>query len=159
MGHQPRLRNLAILAQPTGGLCTPLLHRRGWISSTTRKNQLLNRGDLFRAGKKIRLLIIFHHIWDSRSSPRKEIRGSSATQRTQGEREDQLVAERSSGLGETWREAYQLMWCRDRPCKQGPHCLEDPTTQKHYSLTTRQLQSLIGLVNGGGTLLSECGIP
>jgi hypothetical protein len=124
------------------------------------EDQLLNWGDLFRAGKKIRLLITFHHIGDSRFSPKKgDKRGSSATQRMQEEREDQLAAERSSGLGETWREVYQLMRCRNKMCKQGPHCLEDPTTQKHYSLTTHHLQSLIGFVNGGGTLRSERDIP
>ncbi|KAJ5647181.1 hypothetical protein N7490_003553 [Penicillium lividum] len=124
------------------------------------EDQLLSWGDLFRAGKKIRLLITFHHLGDSRSSPKKgDKRGSSATKRMQAEMEDQLTAERSSGLGETWREVYQLMRCRDRLCKQGPHCLEDPTSQKHYSLTTHHLQSLIGFVNGGGTLRSERDIP
>ena len=124
------------------------------------EDQLLSWGDLFRAGKKIRLLITFHHIGDSRSSPKKgDKRGSSATKRMQAEMEDQLTAERSSGLGETWREVYQLMRCRDRLCKQGPHCLEDPVSQKHYSLTTHHLQSLIGFVNSGGTLRSERDIP
>jgi hypothetical protein len=73
--------------------------------------------------------------------------------------EDQLTAKRSSSLGKTWREVYQLMRYRDRLCKQGPHCLEDPISQKHYSLTTHYLQSLIAFVNSSGILHSERDIP
>jgi hypothetical protein len=73
--------------------------------------------------------------------------------------ENQLDAERASGLSNTWRQVYQLMRCRDKSCKSGTHCLEDPTSQKHYPLTTHHLQSLIGFVNGGGVLRTERDIP
>lgn len=69
--------------------------------------RLQNWSDLFRAGKQLRLLITFNHVGDARSSPKKvEKRGSSTTQRTQAEMKDQLGAERSSGLSDTWWEVY-----------------------------------------------------
>jgi hypothetical protein len=124
------------------------------------EDQLRDWDYLFRAGKKLRLLITFYHVGESRSSPKKgDKRGSSATQRMQADMERQLDAERSSGVSDAWRHVYQLMRCRDKSCKQGPHGLEDIATQKHYSLTTHHLQSLIDFVHDGGALRTERDIP
>ncbi|KAA8641564.1 uncharacterized protein ATNIH1004_011700 [Aspergillus tanneri] len=124
------------------------------------EDQLLDWGDLFRAGKKLRLIITFYYLGDSRSCQKKgDKRGSSATQRMQVEKEDQLNAERTSGLSSSWRQVYQLMRCRDKACKQGVHCFEDPVSQKHFPLTQHHLSSLIDFVNGGGILRTENDIP
>lgn len=73
--------------------------------------------------------------------------------------EDQLDAERTSGLSSAWRQVYQLMRCRDKSCKKGTHCFEDPVTQKHYPLNRHHLQSLIDFSNSGGILHTEHDIP
>ncbi|KAA8643693.1 uncharacterized protein ATNIH1004_010467 [Aspergillus tanneri] len=124
------------------------------------EDQLLDWGDLFRAGKKLRLIITFYYLGDSRSCQKKgDKRGSSATQRMQVEMENQLNAEHTSGLSSSWRQVYQLMRCRDKACKQGVHCFEDPVSQKHFPLTQHHLSSLIDFVNGGGILRTENDIP
>lgn len=77
----------------------------------------------------------------------------------QAEMEDQLEAERGSGLFNAWRQVYQLMRCRDKSCKKGTHCFEDPVTQKHDPLIQHHLQSLLNFVHDGGTLFTENDIP
>jgi hypothetical protein len=124
------------------------------------EDQLLGWGDLFRAGKKLSLIITFYYLGDSRPYQKKgDKRGSSATLRMQVEMEDQLSAERNSGLSSSWRQVYQLMRCHDKACKQGVHCFEDPVTQKHFPLTQHHLSSLIEFVNDGGILRTENDIP
>ncbi|EEA21493.1 conserved hypothetical protein [Talaromyces marneffei ATCC 18224] len=124
------------------------------------EDQLMKWGDLFRAGKKLRLIITFYYLGDNQSRLKKgEKRGSSATQRMRGEMEDQLSAERTSGSSSSWRQVYQLMRCRDKTCKQGVHCFEDLVTHKHYPLTQHHLASLRDFVDNDGTLRTEDDIP
>jgi hypothetical protein len=124
------------------------------------EDQLLNWGDSFRAGKKLRLIITFYYLGDNRSYQKKgDKRGSSATQRMLGEMENQFSAERTSGSSGSWRQVYQLMRCRDKTCKQGVHCFEDPVTQKHYPLTQHHLASLRDFVDNNGILRTEDDIP
>lgn len=99
------------------------------------ENQLLEWANLFVAGKKLKLIISFKYIGDSRRPPSKgDKRGmSSATERMQAELEGYLEAGRSAGLSDDWRHVYQLMRCRDKSSK-GVHCLEDAASRKHYRL-------------------------
>lgn len=80
------------------------------------ENQLLCWGGLFRAGKKLRLIVVFHYIEDSRSYPRKgDKRGPHLRlKRMQGEIHNQLDGERASGQSSVWRQVYELMRCRDK---------------------------------------------
>ncbi|PCG88159.1 Hypothetical protein PENO1_111800 [Penicillium occitanis (nom. inval.)] len=120
------------------------------------EDQLMKWGDLFRAGKKLRLIITFYYLGDNQSRLKKGgKRGSSATQRMRGEMEDQSSAARTSGSSDTWRQVYQLMRCCDKTCKQGVHCFEDPVTQKPQ----HHLASLRDFVDDGGTLRTEDDIP
>ena len=112
------------------------------------EKQLLLWGDLFRAGKKLRLSISFNYIEDSRTSGPVPRRGgkrgrTSVTNRMLAEREAQIDAEEGScGQRSVWREVYNLMCCPGPPCRLGPHCWQDPEG-KHYKLKTHHLRNLV----------------
>ncbi|KAJ5986554.1 hypothetical protein N7451_010919 [Penicillium sp. IBT 35674x] len=128
------------------------------------EKQLFDWGDLFLAGKKLRLVISFNYIEDPQGSTisrrTTDKRGaSSATQRMLEERDHQLRAEEEvTGEPPAWKAVYALMRCPGS-CDLGPHCWQDPYGKKHYKLYRDQLESLVKYVQSGGTLLSHEDVP
>jgi hypothetical protein len=79
------------------------------------EKQLVTWGELFRAGKKLRVDLSFNYLETGQQpTTRKGDKRSftSATQQMLGERAMQIDAEEeSSGQPSTWREVYNLMRC------------------------------------------------
>jgi hypothetical protein len=129
------------------------------------ERQLVAWGELFRAGKKLRLNLSFNYIDTSQSSTtlsrKAERKGySSTTRQMLAERAVQLNAEEaSSGQPSIWANVYSLMRCPGHPCHLGPHCWVDPDGKKHYKLLTPHLKSLIEYVEQGHTLRSHNDVP
>ena len=121
------------------------------------QKQLLAWGELFRVGKKLRLILSFNYVDASQSStallrgPNRRGRASTTNQMLT-ERAAQLDAEESSGQPSIWREVYNLMRCPGPPCDLGPYCWCDPDGQKHYKLNTHRLRSLIRYIEQGHKL-------
>ncbi|KAH8434447.1 uncharacterized protein LDX57_012094 [Aspergillus melleus] len=134
------------------------------VDWTSIEKQLLDWGDLFLAGKKLRLVISFNYMENTSSSNvsgrTTDKRGtSSATQRMLQERDRQIYAEEAaSGEPPAWKEVYALMRCPG-PCELGPHCWQDPYGKKHYKLYRDQLGSLVKYVQNGGILQSHEDVP
>jgi hypothetical protein len=128
------------------------------------KKQLVAWGELFRVGKKLRLILSFNYIDSSQSStallrgPNQRCR-SSTTNQMLTERAAQLDAEESSGQPSIWREVYNLMRCPGPPCDLGPYCWCDPDGKKHYKLNTHHLRSLIRYVEQGHELRTHNDMP
>jgi hypothetical protein len=129
------------------------------------EKQLVAWGELFRAGKKLRLDISFNYIETGQlqtSSVRRDDKRSrsSATQQMRTERYTQLDAEEATtGEPSVWRDVYTLMRCQGRSCHLGPHCWEDPVGKKHYKLKTHQIKALIRHVEHGGHLRTHDDVP
>jgi hypothetical protein len=102
------------------------------------EKQLTSWGELFRAGKKLRVDLLFNYLevgqQPAASSKRGDKRGSSsASQQMFTERAAQLDAEQdAAGQPSVWREVYSLMRCPGPPCHLGPYCWCDPVGKKHY---------------------------
>lgn len=134
------------------------------IDWTSIEKQLSDWGDLFLAGKKLRLVISFNYMENSSSSNGSgrttDKRGtSSATQRMLQERDRQIYAEEAaSGEPPAWKEVYALMRCPGS-CELGPHCWQDPYGKKHYKLYRDQLESLVEYVQSGVVLQSHEDVP
>lgn len=83
------------------------------IDWTPIETQLLRWENLFRQGKKLRLLISIHYIEDNSStSSRTDKRGNTST--TTGmlrELHEQVSAEELSGQPSIWRDVYKKMRC------------------------------------------------
>jgi hypothetical protein len=128
------------------------------------EKQLLQWGELFRAGKRLRIDLSFNYL-DASSQPastanRGNERGSSATQRMLAERASQLQEEQEkSGSPSIWQEVYALMRCPGPPCNLGPHCWRDPFGKKHYKVQTHHLKALVELVHQGHVLKSHDDVP
>ena len=128
------------------------------------EKQLIRWGELFRAGKRLRVDLSFNYL-DASSQPastanRGNKRGSSATQRMLAERASQLQAEQEeSGSPSIWQEVYALMRCPGPPCNLGPHCWRDPFGKKHYKVRTHHLKALVELVHRGLALKSHDDVP
>ncbi|OQD75547.1 hypothetical protein PENANT_c153G06638 [Penicillium antarcticum] len=126
------------------------------------EKQLHDWGDLFLAGKKLRLSISFNYTENTSTADRRatDKRGaSSATQRMLQERDQQICAEEeASGEPPTWKMVYALMRCPGS-CDLGPHCWQDPYGKKHYKLYRDQLESLVKYVQSGGLLQSHEDVP
>jgi hypothetical protein len=128
------------------------------------EKQLIRWGELFRAGKRLRVDLSFNYL-DASLQPastanRGNKRGSSATQRMLAERASQLQAEQdASGSPSIWQEVYALMRCPGPPCNLGPHCWRDPFGKKHYKVRTHHLKALVGLMHHGHTLKSHDDVP
>jgi hypothetical protein len=122
------------------------------------ERQLVLWGDLFRAGKKLRVNISFNYVetgQPSATSLRKaDKRGSSSTtQRMLTEGTAQVDAEQeSTGQPSIWRDVYSLMRCSWDSCHLGPHCWCDPIGKKHYKLRLAHLRSLVEYVEKGHIL-------
>lgn len=129
------------------------------------ERQLLAWGELFRAGKKLRINLSFNYLEVGQQMPttlrRAGKRGHpSATQRMLTERALQLdTEEQTTGQPSIWREVYNLMRCPGPPCHLGPYCWQDPVGKKHYKLYTLQLKGLIRYVEQGGQLRTHDDVP
>jgi hypothetical protein len=134
------------------------------IDWSTVEKQLVQWGDLFRAGKKLRVDLTFNYVevgeqLATNSSTRGCRKGgSSATKRMLTERAQQLDAEHdSSEQPSTWKEVYSVMRCPGPPCQLGPHCWRDPNGKKHYKLHSHHLRSLIKYVHSVCAIASRAG--
>ncbi|KAI9778682.1 MAG: hypothetical protein M1839_007913 [Geoglossum umbratile] len=129
------------------------------------EKQLVAWGELFRAGKKLRVDLSFNYLETGQPPPTSSRRGdkrgiSSTTQQMLTERATQLDAEEeSSGQPSIWQDVYSLMRCPGPPCHLGPHCWRDPVGKKHYKLKTHQLKGLIRHVEQGGRLRTHDDVP
>jgi hypothetical protein len=131
------------------------------------ERQLVQWGDLFHAGKKLRVNISFNYNYvesgqpSAISSRKGDKRGlSSTTQRMLAEGTEQRNAEEeSSGQPSVWRDVYSLMRCPVGSCNSGPHCWCDPVGKKHYKLRTHHLRSLIQHVEQGHVLQTHDDVP
>ncbi|KAF3000590.1 hypothetical protein E8E15_000843 [Penicillium rubens] len=128
------------------------------------EKQLSDWGDIFLAGKKLRLVISFNCIEHPQSSTvsrrTNDKRGaSSATQRMLEERDQQLRTEEEvTGEPSAWKAVYTLMRCPGS-CDLGPHCWQDPYGKKHYKLYRDQPENLAKYVQSGGHLQSHEDVP
>jgi hypothetical protein len=128
------------------------------------EKQLVRWGELFRAGKRLRVDLSFNYV-DASSQPastanRGNKRGSSATQRMLADRTSHMEDEQeTSGSPSIWQEVYALMRCPGPPCNLGPHCWRDPFGKRHYKLRTHHLKALVGLAQQGHTLKSHDDVP
>ncbi|CAG8428374.1 unnamed protein product [Penicillium salamii] len=128
------------------------------------EKQLFDWGDLFLAGKTLRLSISFNYtentVGSTANRKTTDKRGaSSATQRMLQERDQQIGAEEEiSGEPPAWKMVYALMRCPGS-CDSGPHCWQDPYGKKHYKLYRDQLESLVKYVQCGGLLQSHEDVP
>jgi hypothetical protein len=113
------------------------------------ERQLLQWSELFRAGKKLRVDVLFNYVEIGQpalvASKRGGKRGySSCTQQMLTERDFQVDAEEgTSSQPSIWQDVYNLMRCPGPPCNLGPYCWRDPYGKKHYKLRTHQLKALI----------------
>ena len=127
------------------------------------EKQLSAWGELFRAGKKLRVDLSFNYLETGQqpTTRKGDKRGlTSATQQMLGERAMQIDAEEeSSGQASIWREVYSLMRCPGPPCHLGPHCWRDSIGKRHYRLKTHHLKSLIRHVEQGGQLRTHDDVP
>jgi hypothetical protein len=129
------------------------------------ERQLVLWGDLFRAGKKLRVNISFNYVEtgqpSAKSSRKTDKRGSSSTtQQMLTELATQLDAEQeSSGQPSIWNKVYSLMRCPGSPCHLGPHCWRDPVGKKHYKLRTQHLKSLMRHLEQGYELETHADVP
>ncbi|KAJ4330650.1 hypothetical protein N0V95_010019 [Ascochyta clinopodiicola] len=128
------------------------------------EKQLIRWGELFRAGKRLRVDLSFNYI-DTSSQPsstagRGNKRGSSATQRMLADRTAHIDDEQETiGSPSVWQEVYALMRCPGPPCNLGPHCWRDPFGKRHYKLRTHHLKALVELVQQGQALKSHDDVP
>ncbi|KAI7970541.1 hypothetical protein EIK77_000324 [Talaromyces pinophilus] len=126
------------------------------------EKQLLDWGDLFLAGKRMKLIISFNYIEDSQAASRKatDKRGpSSATQGMLQDYEREIDAEEeATGEPVAWKQVYEMMRCPGS-CDLGPHCWQDPYGKKHYKLYRDELVSLVKYVQSGKTLQSHEDVP
>jgi hypothetical protein len=129
------------------------------------EKQLVRWGELFRAGKRLRVDLSFNYVDASSSQPastarRGNKRGSSAVQRMVADRTSHMEDEQeTSGSPSVWQEVYELMRCPGPPCNLGPHCWRDPFGKWHYKLRTHHLEALVDLVQQGHTLKSHDDVP
>ena len=126
------------------------------------EKQMIEWGDLFRSGKKLRINVAFNYMDSQPPVGTKGVtkRGSCATQRMLADRTSQLAAEEDSeGQPSIWQNVYALMRCPGPPCDLGPHCWIEPVGKKHYKLRTHHLRSLIEHVQSGEPLRNHDDVP
>ncbi|KAG4428853.1 hypothetical protein IFR05_015665, partial [Cadophora sp. M221] len=127
------------------------------------ERQLILWGDLFRAGKKLKVHISFNYEETSQPSTmssRKTDTRRSTTQQMLTKRNIQLdIEEESSEQPSIWNKVYTLMRCPGPPCHLGPHCWRDPVGKKHYKLRTQHLKSLVRHVKEGYELKTHADVP
>jgi hypothetical protein len=128
------------------------------------ERQLVEWGELFRAGKKLIVEMTFNYRGeDQAASTAKKAskQGSgSATRRMLAERASEIDAEEdATGQPPAWVGVYETMRCPGPPCPHGPYCWQDPNGEKHYPLKTRQLQALVVHVQEGNVIETHDDVP
>ena len=128
------------------------------------EKQLIQWGDLFQDGKRLRVDIAFNYAERSAANdPRPSKRGrarASATQQMLRARDVEVHAEReSSGDHVVWADVYRLMRCPGPPCPLGPYCWRDPVGKTHYKLYPYHLRALVRFVEDGQKLECQADVP
>jgi hypothetical protein len=130
------------------------------------EKQLVQWGNFFQNGKKLRVDIIFNYVEavqqsTASSSKRGGKRGSSSA--IKGMLTDlatECNAEKeSSGQTLAWTGVYRLMRCPGPPYQLGPHCWRDPNGMKHYKLYPHYLRSLVKYVQDGPKQQCQADVP
>jgi hypothetical protein len=127
------------------------------------EKQLMAWGELFHAGKKLRVVISFNYVETSQESTGSVKKGdkrgrSSTTQQMLTERVT-FDADETPGQTSCWRDVYNLMRCPGPPCHLGPHCWRDPVGKRHYKVKTHHFRSLIQYVQQGHLLRTHDDVP
>lgn len=125
------------------------------------QKQLLKWGELFRAGRKLKLNLSFNYVDASSATtlsrgPRNR---ASTTNQMLAERAAQQDAEESSGLPFLYKEVYSLFRCPGPPCDLAPYCWCDPDGKKRYKLNTHHLRSLVQHAEDGKELRTHADVP
>lgn len=122
------------------------------------EKQLLDWGELFRVGKKLRVEVSFNYV-EITAPAASAARGGSTTQRMLAERSERLGAEAdASGRPSVWSEVYKLMRCPGgSSC--GPYCWRDPDSKKHYTLRPHHMKTLVRHLEEGEHLESHGDVP
>jgi hypothetical protein len=155
-----------VVVKNTGRSERPLVRRfdQTAIDWTTVERQLVEWGELFRAGKKLIVEMTFNYLGENHGAlayPARKKQGSgSATRRMLAERAVEIEAEeKATGQPPAWKGVYETMRCPGPPCPRGPYCWQDPNGKKHYPLKTRELQALVLHVQRGNELESHDDVP
>ena len=129
------------------------------------EEQLVEWGELCRAGKKLRVDLSFNYkdsIPDeATASSARGARGrTSATSLMLAEQARQIDAEEAStGHPAIWTLMYRLFRCPGPPCDLGPHCLIDSVTKKHRRLKAHHMRQIIEHVKQGGQITTHDDVP
>ena len=128
------------------------------------EKRLVQWGDLFQDGKKLRVDITFNYAertqHSSSSSSKRRGARASATQQMLRARDIEVNAEReSSGQHTLWADVYTVMRCPGPPCQLGPYCWRDPAGKKHYRLYPHHLKDLVRFVQDGNRLECQANVP
>jgi hypothetical protein len=157
-----------VVVKNTGWLERPLVRRfdETVIDWATVERQLMEWGELFRAGKKLIVEITFNYLAEDYGAlaslaKRAGKQGSgSATRRMLAERAVEIDAEQeATGQPPAWKGVYETMRCPGPPCPCGLYCWQDPNGRKHHPLKTRELQALVLHVQRGNALETYDDVP
>ncbi|KAK1633203.1 hypothetical protein BDP81DRAFT_495291 [Colletotrichum phormii] len=127
--------------------------------------QLQTWSHLTSIGKSLRIDLSFNYMQtrlpSERSARQRPARGRpSVSDQMLSDRGLQISTERSStGVSPVWPDVYNLMRCTGPPCRVGPYCWRDATTNKHYRLKTHHLRTLVEHVEQGGELRCHDDVP
>jgi hypothetical protein len=163
-----RCDDVNVVVKNTGRSERPLVRRfdETVIDWTIVERQLVEWGELFRAGKKLIVEMTFNYLAENHgalASPSKRTgkQGSgSATRRMLAERAVEIDAEQeATGQPPAWKGVYEMMRCPGPPCPRGPYCWQDPNGKKHHPLKTRELQALVLHVQQGNALETYDDVP
>jgi hypothetical protein len=157
-----------VVVKNTGRSERPLVRRfdETIIDWATVERQLVEWGELFRAGKKLIVEMTFNYLAEDHGAlaflaKKASKQGSgSATRRMLAERAAEINAEQeATGQPPAWKGVYETMRCPGPPCPRGPYCWQDPNGKKHHPLKTRELQALVLHVQRGNALETHDDVP
>ncbi|KAH5617613.1 hypothetical protein HBI23_252390 [Parastagonospora nodorum] len=157
-----------VVVKNTGRSERPLVRRfdETVIDWATVERQLVEWGELFRAGKKLIVEMTFNYLAEDHGAlaflgKKASKQGSgSATRRMLAERAVAIDAEQeATGQPPAWKGVYETMRCPGPPCPRGPYCWQDPNGKKHHPLKTRELQALVLHVQRGNALETHDDVP
>ena len=135
------------------------------IDWTEVEEQLVEWGELCRAGKKLRMNVSFNHKEvipnEVSTSASRGARGRwSATRAMLADRASQVDAEEAlTGQASVWASMYRLMRCPGPPCDLGPHCLIEAETKKHRRLKAHHMRQIVDYVQQGGHITTHNDVP
>ena len=129
------------------------------------EDQILKWGDLFRAGKRIKVIVRFNY--KERVVAPAEAAGNnstsvvsgrpSATRRQLAERGLHLNAvEASTGRQAIWNHVYTITRCT---CEKSMHCWRNSENKRHYPLKAHHIRSLIKHMVDGGEFTNHEQMP